>query len=139
MLARLLQACVWNIFHCGAQGNAKVYARRISCSLAIWWVLKTQNRWGSTPRRTCQVHLSRVRIPPYAIIAYRQWYGDCRKRHRWRCAKARENVIQQPQSLGREMELSFLSAMRFLPCSEMDTVYQTYEPKDFFPLICATT
>ena len=67
MLARLLQACVWNIFHCGAQGNAKVYARRISCSLAIWWVLKTLNRWGSTPSRTCQVHLSRVRIPPYAF------------------------------------------------------------------------
>lgn len=53
------------IFHCGAQGYAGVYARRL---LALWQSNESIDsaRWGSNPLRTCQVLLSRVRIPPYA-------------------------------------------------------------------------
>ena len=46
-----------SILHSGARGYSKVYARRI---LALW---------------ACQARYSWVRIPPYAIIAYRQWFG----------------------------------------------------------------
>ena len=46
-----------SILHSGARGCSKVYARR---TLAPW---------------ACQARYSWVRIPPYAIIAYRQWFG----------------------------------------------------------------
>ena len=49
--------CLSQILHSGARGYSKVYARRTLAPL-VW---KTLFSW--------------VRIPPYAIIAYRQWFG----------------------------------------------------------------
>ena len=47
-----------SFLHRGARGDSKVYVGR---TLAFW---------------AFKARYSRVRIPPYATIAYRQWFGN---------------------------------------------------------------
>ena len=95
------------------------------------------------PKNACTQSLScsfsRVRIPPYAIIAYRQWIGkivlrDVKKtftRNRTQERLFRLTVvIIRPRAacLG-----TTLSAMQTRPCLKTDTVSSPTVPKDFFP------
>lgn len=141
MPARLLQACVWYIIHCGAQGYAVVYAGRISCNVEIRRVLKALPDGVQLPVRTYQVPFIAGSNP--AVCCHRhiaRWIGNCRKRQSNGAQKHAATLFFRRRLLGRRQgKVTFLpEAMRLLPCPITDTVNQADEPKACFPLICAT-
>lgn len=60
----------------------------------VCYVLKVLTDWDSTPqRRSSKFLLTWVQLPPYALVAYRQWFGNCRKRQLRLCAKAQKTFL----------------------------------------------
>lgn len=76
---------------------------------------------------------ARVRIPPYVIITYRQWFGkpETAKAKTVHFMCARTFLDEQ---LLRLTWIYSVAAVHFLPCPKTDTVMRTFKPKESFPL-----
>ena len=89
MDARLLQASVWILFFTAVHKAMPACMPKNTCEIWQSNEIKISARWGSTPLRTWI-------SPPYRGFDSRRmqlqhiasWFGDCRKRQRWKCAKA---------------------------------------------------
>ena len=131
MLARTLQACVWDQLSPRYTGLCRRVCQKFLLLREIEKEWKLSNRWGQLPKRTWQVRLARVRVPLYAMKAYRQWFGNAGNGKKAVCESTRDRFLISKQLLGRtRRKYSFVEAMHHLPCLRMDTVNQTDKPKE---------